>query len=121
MGRRLFHLGLVLLLATVALWIAGAADMIPGSQDDRWSRLTLEAGMVCLAAALVLRIVMPIAKVVGTGRCAVCGHPTERGHRYCLDHTQEAVNAYRDRTRNAAMTRPRSRPPDPPPVHRSLS
>ena len=123
MSRRLFYLGSLLLLATVALWLAGAVDMIPGPKDDRWSKLTLEAGMVALAAALVLRIVSPIAKAVGTGRCAVCGNPTERGHTYCLDHMQEAVNAYRDRTREATSSRPRprTRPPAPPSIHPSSS
>src|SRR5262245_30065278 len=109
MSRRLFTLGSLLLLATLALWVAGAIDMIPGAEDDRWSKLTLEAGMIALAAALLLRLLGPVASLIGRGRCAACGRPTERGHTYCLDHTQEAVNAYRDRTRDS-MSGPRSRP-----------
>ena len=108
MGRRLRWLGSLLILVTVALWIAGAAAMIPESTDDHWSGLTLKAGMLALAGALVLRLLTPVANVMRNGRCAVCGRPTERGHTYCLDHLQETVNAYRDLSRNRVPPRPKA-------------
>jgi hypothetical protein len=86
----------MLILATLALWVADAAAWIPRSTDDRWSGLTLKVGIIALAGALILRLLAPVASLRQRGRCAVCGHRTERGHVYCLDHLQETVNATRD-------------------------
>jgi predicted nucleic acid-binding Zn ribbon protein len=110
MGRKLRWLGSILILVTVALWIAGAAAMIPETTDDHWSSLTLKAGMIALAGALLLRLLTPVAGVMRSGRCAVCGHPTERKHTYCLDHLQETVNAHRDLSRNRTLPRPKALP-----------
>jgi hypothetical protein len=96
MDRRLFWLGSISLLATLALWVADAAAVISRSTDDRWSGITTKVGILALAAALVLRLLAPVATLRQRGRCAVCGHSTERGHTYCLDHLQETVNATRD-------------------------
>ena len=96
MDRRLLWIGSTAILVTVALWVADAAAWIPRSIDDRWSGLTLKAGIVALALALLLRVLAPVATFTQRGRCTVCGHPTERGHAYCLDHLQETVNATRD-------------------------
>ena len=96
MDRRLFWLGSISLLATLALWVGDAAELIPRSTNDRWAGLTLKAGIVALALALVLRLLAPVATMRQKGRCAVCGQSTERGHVYCLDHLQETVNATRD-------------------------
>ena len=98
MDRRLRWLGSMLILLTVALWVADAAAWIPRSMDDRWSGLTLKAGLVALAGAVLLRLFAPVATLRRHGRCAVCGHATERGHTYCLDHLQATVNATRDLT-----------------------
>ena len=108
MGRRLQGLGALLILATIALWVADVVDLIPSATDDRWSGLTLRAGMVALIVAVLLRILTPIAGAIAVGRCTVCGRPTERGHTYCLDHLQETVNTARDQARNrvAAPTKP---------------
>jgi hypothetical protein len=46
MGRGLLSLGSFLLVATVALWIAGAAEWIPEGLDDQVAGLTLRAGLV---------------------------------------------------------------------------
>ena len=109
MDRRLFWLGSILILVTLALWVADAAAWIPRSTDDRWAGLTLKAGIVALALALVVRLLAPVATMRQRGRCAVCGQSTERGHVYCLDHLQETVNATRDlshsRTSSDARTR----------------
>ena len=104
MGRRLGWLGALLLLATLALWVADVVDLIPSATDDQWSGITMRAGMVALAVAVLLRILTPIAGKIAVGRCTVCGRPTERGHTYCMDHLQEMVNAGRDQARNRAAT-----------------
>jgi hypothetical protein len=109
MGRNLNWLGSMLLLLTVLFWIADAADLIPGSTDDQWSGLTLRAGVIALALALLLRLFAPVANRIRSGRCTVCGHPTARGHMYCLDHLQETVNAGRDQARGRTIASPKAR------------
>ncbi len=110
MSRSLLTLGSILILATVALWVADAASWIPGSTHDHWSGLTLKMGVVAFGTALLLRLVSPFTSRSGEGRCTVCGRPTERGHAYCLDHLRETVNTYRDRARNQTEPRPGPRP-----------
>jgi hypothetical protein len=107
MDRRLQWVGAVLIVATIGLWVAEAASWIPVSADDRWSALTLKAGLIALAASLALRVLQPIAHALRGGHCSVCGRSTKRGHAYCLDHLQDAVNATRDRTHDPAMQRPK--------------
>lgn len=99
MGRGLFSLGSFLLVATIAIWIAGAADWISEPLDDQIGAMTLRAGLALAAAGLVLRAFSPVTKKLGQGRCAVCGVAIDRGSTYCLDHLQETVNAFRDRNR----------------------
>jgi hypothetical protein len=100
--------GSILILATVALWVGDATSLIPGSTDDHWWRFTLKGGILALAGALLLRLLRPIANHVRKGHCSVCGNPTERGHTYCLDHLQAAVNAARDESRNRPFPRPKT-------------
>ena len=107
MSRRLFMLGSILLLATVALWVADATGFIPAKADDNWSGLTLKAGMVALAAALLLRLIAPVSGMMAQGRCRVCGNRTERGHTLCLDHLRDTVNATRDLARDAIAGHPK--------------
>jgi hypothetical protein len=109
MGRGLLSLGSFLLVATVALWIAGAAGWIPETADDQAAALTLRAGLVLVAASFVLRVVTPVTKQMGMGRCSVCGVTIERGGTYCLDHLQQTVNTYRDRNREATLPQPKRR------------
>lgn len=106
MSRSFLTVGSLLILATVSLWVADAASWIPGSTDDHWSGLTLKMGVIALGVALLLRLAAPITSRSGRGRCMECGRPTERGHAYCLDHLQETVNAYRDRTHDHTLPRP---------------
>jgi hypothetical protein len=108
MDRRLFWVGSILILLTLGLWVADAAAWIPRSTDDRFAGLTLKAGIVALAFALLLRLLAPVASLRQKGRCAVCGHRTERGHVYCLDHLQETVNATRDLSHTQASSGPRT-------------
>jgi hypothetical protein len=110
MSRRLFALGSLLLLATVGLWLADAFDWIQASTDDHWSSLTIKGAAVALAGALLMRLLSPVATVIGKGRCAICGRSTQRGHIYCLDHLQETVNVTRDQSRRGPGTAPRARP-----------
>ncbi len=105
MSRTLRLVGFVLILLTIVLWVGDAVDLIPQSTDDRWSGLTLKAGLVTLAAAFVLGLVTPVAKQIRKGRCTICGHPVLRGHLYCQDHLQEAVNAGRDKARKDTASR----------------
>jgi len=108
MGPKLRWIGSLLILATVALWVGDATALIPASTDNQWSGLTLKAGLIALAGAVLLRLFAPVANLMRSGRCAVCGHPTERGRTYCLDHLQETVNATRDLSRNQTVPRPKS-------------
>jgi len=107
MIRRLQWLGAVMIVVTIALWLAETASWIPVSTDDRWSALTLKAGLFALAASVALRVLQPIAGALRQGRCTICGHSTLRGHAYCLDHLQETVNATRDGSRVRPVPRPR--------------
>jgi len=108
MGRRLLGLGMMLIVVTVALWIAEVAEWIPASTDDRWSALTLKAALIALGAGLVLRVLTPLTGLLPKGRCTVCGRSTVRGHSYCLDHLQATVNATRDESHSRTMSRPRN-------------
>lgn len=95
------------MLATVVLWVADVMGVIPSATDDHWSQLTLKAGMIALAAALLLRLLAPVSGRMAQGRCRICGNRTERGHTLCLDHLQETVNATRDRARDAIAGHPK--------------
>jgi predicted nucleic acid-binding Zn ribbon protein len=103
MGRGLATFGSVLLLLTLALWIGDAVGALPAADVASWSGITLKAGAALLAAGLLLRVVSPVRHKLVHGRCAVCGHPVERGHTYCRDHLQATVNTYRDQTRDHLM------------------
>lgn len=107
MGRMLGLVGSILILSTVALWIGDATAVIPSSTDDHWWRFTLQGGVLALAGALLLRALQPVTNQLRKGRCSVCGHPTERGHVYCLDHLQATVNAARDEARRRPFERPK--------------
>lgn len=109
MGRGLMSLGAFLLVATIALWIAGTADWLDQGLVDGTSAFTLKAGLVMIAAALVLRLVSPVTRRLGQGRCTTCGAPVEKGHVYCLDHLKETVHTYRDRTHQGSFGTPRRR------------
>jgi hypothetical protein len=108
MDRRLVWIGSLAILVTVILWVADAAAWIPRSTDDRWSGLTLKAGIIAVAAGLALRLLAPVARATRSGRCAVCGQSTERGRVYCLDHLQETVNATRDLSHTRTPPRTKS-------------
>jgi hypothetical protein len=65
--------------------------------------------VIALALAVLLRLFAPVANRIRSGRCTVCGHPTARGHMYCLDHLQETVNAGRDQARGRTIASPKAR------------
>jgi hypothetical protein len=109
MGRGLLSLGIILLVATVTLWIAGVASWVSPGVADSLSSFTLKAGLVLMAASLAFRILSPVTKKMATAHCAVCGAAVERGHTYCLDHLQETVHSYRDRTRESTLVQPKRR------------
>src|SRR5262245_39771535 len=107
MSRTLFWVGALLILATIALWFADTTNLIQGSTDDAWWGLTLKAGVIALALAMLARVLSPVQAMIQSGRCSVCGRPTERGHTYCLDHLQETVNRARDQARSQPIGRPK--------------
>lgn len=107
MSRRLLLVGAILTLATATIWLGGAVDWMQSSVGDVWSGWTLKGALVAFGAALALRLLSPVAGVVTTGRCSVCGRRTKAGHKYCLDHLQETVNQTRDLTREELPPRPR--------------
>jgi len=109
MGRGLMTSGAMLLLATLALWIADAVGSLSPEHDAAWSSWTLKGGLALLGAGLLLRVLSPVKKVVARGHCAVCGRPIDRGHVYCHDHMQETVNAYRDQAHDRMLRGGKSR------------
>ena len=109
MGRGLITLGTVLLAVTVGLWVADAVGWIPSATDDHLSSLTAKGALALLAGGLILRLTSPVRSQWGQNRCATCGRPTARGHRYCLDHLQASVNAWRDQTRDGMLHKPKPR------------
>lgn len=114
MDRRLMTLGSSFLLATAALWVAGAADWMPDAAADRWSSFTWKAAIVLLVAGLLARALSPVKRVLREERCTACGRPTLRGHAFCSDHLQETVNAARDRASERSRVRPSEQPFPPP-------
>lgn len=106
MGRLLRYLGLVLLAATAVLLIADVLGWIASGTADRWIRHSARAGIASLGAGVLLGILRPVGRTLRRGRCARCGATIERGQTYCMDHLQEAVNAYRDQARQARLKRP---------------
>jgi predicted nucleic acid-binding Zn ribbon protein len=109
MGRGLLSLGSLLIVATVTLWIAGAAEWVSQSFADSASSITLKAGLVLVAGSFVFRILAPMTKQMTKARCAACGAPVERGQTYCLDHLKETVDSYRDRSRESNLAQPNRR------------
>ena len=59
-----------------------------------------------LAKILALALLSPIGRELRRGRCVRCGAQIERTQTYCADHLQEAVNEYRDRTRDGMIQGP---------------
>src|SRR5262245_51252607 len=109
MGRGLMTSGAMLLLVTLALWIADAVEAITPEQDAAWTSWTIKGGLVLLGAGLLLRVLYPVKKGLGRGHCAVCGRSIERGHVYCHDHMQAAVNSYRDQAHDKMQRAGRGR------------
>jgi len=109
MGRGLPSLGFFLVLATVALWLGGAAGWVSQGFADTASSISLKAALVVLSASLLLRVVSAVTSRIAKRRCAVCGAPVERGHIYCLDHLQATVNSFRDRAHESTVSRPSRR------------
>lgn len=99
MGKKLRYLGLGVLAATVWLYLAEAADVLPQGVAREWGTLGLKASIALLLGGTLLSILRPIGRELRRGHCARCGSPTERGQVYCLDHLRETVNEYRDQSR----------------------
>lgn len=99
MVRSLFQLGAVLLAGAVWVWLAGAVGWLDGDDVDLWAWAFVQAALACVAVTVVLRAVGPLVRSVRGARCARCGAPAARGGVYCLDHTKQALDEIRDRTR----------------------
>ena len=109
MGRGMISLGAFLVAATVAYWVSDAVGWVPSQPNEHWSPLLAKAGLVCIAAGLVLRVLSPARARIAKGRCATCGRVTAPGHLYCMDHLQASVNAWRDQTRSGMIGGPKGR------------
>ena len=106
MGRSLRFLGLAVLAATAALLTAETLGWIAPGSMNAWYLAGTKIGLILLAVGVVLGLLEPMRRQLNKGRCVRCHAPTERGHRYCLDHLQETLNEYRDQTRSGMLRRP---------------
>ena len=99
MANFLIRLGLlVAALAVLGLifvdteW-AGGSEWLP--------RDMLFAGAAIFLGGVALNILSKITNVrLWTARCPKCRHAVPRGHVYCTDHFQEAIDQARDRLRD---------------------
>jgi len=108
-GRSLRFLGLAVLAATAVLLTAESLGWIAPGSMNAWLLAGARIGLTCLGAGVVLGLMQPLRRRLRKGRCERCHAPTERGHPYCLDHLQQAINEYRDQTRTGMLRRPGSR------------
>ena len=107
MAKMLQWLGLLLLAGAAWFLIGGEAGWVdPGRLAD-WAVPMGQAGGVCLAVGLALRILARVMRRLSQSRCVRCSAPTERGQSYCLDHLQQSVNEARDAYHREQMFRPR--------------
>jgi hypothetical protein len=106
MGRNFRYIGLAILAATAWMLIAVEAEWVPSGLPELVIPLLAGAGVVCLAAGLLLALITPLGQKLRRGRCTRCGAPIERGQSYCLDHLRETVNEYQDHARKREMYHP---------------
>lgn len=109
MARTLRYVGLVLLAAAACFLLSGAVGWLPAEDVKPWVGAGVKAGVLCLGAGILLAMLSPIGRELRRGRCARCGAVIERGQTYCRDHLQQAVNEYRDQTREGILQRPGGR------------
>jgi hypothetical protein len=79
--------------------VAGEAAWIPAALVREWLGTLWKAGVIALGAGVLLAILSPIGREIRRGHCVRCGATIAKGQTYCLDHLQETVNEFRDRTR----------------------
>jgi uncharacterized membrane protein len=85
----------ILAIVGAVLWMV-TSEMV--FQESRGSqvRLMLGAGVVLLAASVVVSLATRVSSKVSGRKCPRCGKPVQQGHIYCQDHLKEAVNRFRD-------------------------
>ena len=98
MGHYLVRLGLLIAALAVLGLIFVNTEM--GAGHEAWPRNALFLGGVVFVGGLVLITLSKVTNVRLWGsRCPRCGHSVQRGHIYCEDHFQEAIDQARDRLR----------------------
>jgi len=88
----------VLAIAGGLLWMV-IGELVLHRSSGGPVRFMLLAGVIILAASLVLSIMGRVSAKVASGRCRRCGKPVQTGRVYCSDHFKETVNEYRDHHR----------------------
>jgi uncharacterized membrane protein YgdD (TMEM256/DUF423 family) len=98
MANFLIRLGLLIAALAVLGLIFVDTEMAAGHEE--LPRNILFVGAVIFAGGVVLSAVSKASNVRLWGaRCPKCGHSVQRGHIYCEDHFQEALDQARDRLR----------------------
>jgi len=98
MSNFLIRLGLLVAAIAVLGLIFVDTEMAAGHEG--LPRDMLLAGVAIFAGGIALNILSRVLNVRLWGpRCPKCGHAVPRGHVYCTDHFQEAVDHARDKLR----------------------
>ena len=98
MANFLIRLGLLVAALAVLGLIFVDTEMAEGHEG--LPREMLFAGGAVFLAGVALSVISRITMVRMWGtRCPKCGHVVQRGHVYCTDHFQEAIDQARDRQR----------------------
>src|SRR5262245_57936176 len=99
MAQFLMRLGLLIAALAVLGLIFVNTEMAEG--HEMVPRDMLFVAAVVFGGGLVLNAVSKAtnARLWGS-RCPKCGHPVPRGHVYCADHFQEAIDQARDHLRH---------------------
>lgn len=99
MANLLIRLGLLIAALAVLGLIFVDTEMAAGHED--LPRNMLFIGAVIFGGGLVLNAFSRARNVRLWGsRCPKCGHSVPRGHVYCADHFQQAIDQARDQLRH---------------------
>jgi len=99
MGHFLIRLGLLVAALAVAGLIFVDTEMAEG--HEAVPREMLLVGAAIFAGGVGINLLSRFAGLAHWARrCPKCGHSVKRGHVYCTDHFQEAVDQARDYQRH---------------------
>ena len=98
MSNLLIRLGLFIAAIAVMGLIFVNTEMAAGHED--LPRLALLSGAGIFAVGVALAVLSKATNIrLWASRCPRCGHAVQRGHIYCADHFQEAIDQARERLR----------------------